>query len=45
MVGAQDELMDGWMNGQMGEQMDELGSSSVALTTVISLDFVLLPWV
>ncbi len=39
-----DEWMDEWMVGGQ-ETLFPLGSSSVALTTVISLEFVLLPWV
>jgi hypothetical protein len=38
------EWMDEW-NGWWTRKTFPLGSSSVALTTVISLEFVLLPWV
>jgi hypothetical protein len=44
MDGWMDEWMDEWMVGGQ-ETLFPLGSSSVALTTVISLEFVLLPWV
>lgn len=40
-----DRRMDGWIDGRWTRKTFPLGSSSVALTTVISLEFVLLPWV